>query len=132
MNCNSQFKENLYLKTIEYKRSIGITQWSVLSLFVTASSAILVFGLNQENELMGLITRLFGLLVLSLGILLYGRYRSINQSVSDYLVDLESEIGCNFQERLNQTVHSEYWSTNRILNAVLVIYGTLSILVYFL
>lgn len=40
----------MYLKIIDYKRSIGITQWTVLSIFLTVSEAILVFGLSQRDR----------------------------------------------------------------------------------
>ena len=40
----SEKSENaqLYLKLIDYKRSIGITQWTVFSIFATVSQAVLV------------------------------------------------------------------------------------------
>jgi hypothetical protein len=104
----------VYLKLVEYKRSIGSTQWSVLSIFVTASEAVFVFAATSRTVI-GRLLALLAVLVYWLGLFLYRRYREFNRQVSAYMVILEKDIGVGFQQHLNRTVHSKGLSTEKIL-----------------
>jgi hypothetical protein len=112
--ATKQDQMQVYLKLIEYKRSIGTTQWSVLSIFVTASEAIFVFAATSRTSI-GRLLSILAVLVYWLGLLLYRRYREYNRQVSAYLVKLETDIGLSFQQHLNRTVHSKGLSTEQIL-----------------
>ena len=99
-------KFELYLKIIEYKRSIGITQWTVLSIFTTASGAIFALGLKDEPSHGGKRLYAFGIMIYWLGFCLYRRYRSFNREVSRHLVELETQLGLGFQTRLESKFHA--------------------------
>jgi len=60
MSRTSSDNIEVYSKIIEYKRSIGVTQWTVLSIFVTASEAVFLYSLGQDDRLVGVLTRIFG------------------------------------------------------------------------
>ena len=105
----------VYLKIIEYKRSVGATQWTILSIFVTACGAVLVLSLNQQNRLTGTLIRFLGVMIYLLGYLLYNRYRMLNQQISNYLVELEQTNGFRFQQNLNDQFHNKGLSTRAIL-----------------
>ncbi len=77
---------DVYLKVIEYKRSIGTTQWTVMSIFVTASEAVIAFSIKQSDFTTALLIRIFGLLIYWFGFTLFIRYRSLNEQVSNYLL----------------------------------------------
>lgn len=110
-------KNNLtmYLKIIDYKRSIGITQWTVLSIFLTVSEAILVFGLSQKDKWSSSSLIFFGVFVYWLGFFLYNRYRNLNRQVASYLITLENDNPYNFQKHLNEEFHRKGFSTKKIL-----------------
>ena len=122
MSETSSDNVKVYLKVIEYKRSIGITQWTVLSIFVTVSEAIFVLSLGQDDRLTGTLIRVFGAMVYWLGFLLYSRYRGLNITVSKYLVELEKEIGFKFQQHLNSQFHNKGLSTKSILFVAGILY----------
>jgi hypothetical protein len=115
MSRTSSDSLQVYLKIIEYKRSIGTTQWTILSIFVTASGGVLVFSLNQQNRLTGLLVRFLGIMIYLFGCLLYNRYREMNQHISNYLVELEQENGFKLQQILNNQFHKSGLSTKSIL-----------------
>ncbi len=105
----------VYLKIIEYKRSIGITQWTVLSIFVTVSQGVLVLTVNQgTGTLTSSLLLVFGAAIYWFGYLLYNRYRGLNKQVAEYLVELEQENGFKFQQSLNK-FHKKGRSTRQIL-----------------
>lgn len=106
--------QELYLKLIDYKRSIGTTQWTVLSIFVTASEAVLVFSVAQPDVLAAILTRLFGVAIYWLGFFLFNRYRNLNREVARYLRDLEQGLGFEFQQRLD-AAHARGVSTRTVL-----------------
>jgi hypothetical protein len=118
------------LKIIDYKRSIGITQWTVLSIFVTASGAVFVFGLKESNNIVGLLLRIFAVMIYWVGFLLYRRYRQFNQQVSDYLVKLEKDIGFNFQEHLNVFHAKKRLSAGKILLLAGTLYTIFGLIVF--
>lgn len=120
---------DVYLKIIEYKRGIGATQWTVLSIFVTASEAVLVLSLNQGDKLIGALARLFGVIIYWVGYLLYNRYRALNQCVSKYLVELEKENGFAFQQYLDTHFHKKGLLTNQVLIVVGILYFVFAIAV---
>jgi hypothetical protein len=105
----------MYFKIIDYKRSIGITQWTVLSIFLTVSEAILVFGLTQSDNWASTGLLVFGVFVYWLGFLLYNRYRNLNRQVAGYLVELETNNSFKFQQKLNEEFHRKGLSTKNIL-----------------
>jgi hypothetical protein len=135
MGNNTEFKQQIYIKMLEYKRSVGMTQWTVLSIFMAASSLMFVYGLNQK-PMVGLMTRICGFLVFLLGVLLYKRYRKINQEVARFLVDLETDLelenNAAFQQRLNKSVHSSFFNTMKMLTISCVLYAILIFLVQFI
>ena len=105
----------MYLKIIDYKRSIGITQWTVLSIFLTVSEAILVFGLSQSDKWSSSSLIFFGVFVYWLGFFLYNRYRNLNRQVANYIIKLENENPFQFQRYLNENFHRKGTSTTEIL-----------------
>jgi len=129
MSETSSDNVKVYLKVIEYKRSIGITQWTVLSIFVTASEAVFVLSLAQDDRLTSTLVRVFGAMVYWLGFLLYNRYRGLNIAVSKYLVELEKEIGFEFQQHLNNQFHNKGLSTRNILLVAGILYLILVIVI---
>ncbi len=118
----------IYLKLIDYKRSIGITQWTVLSVFLTASEGILAVAFTVDQRSAFRLLVIFGVVVYWLGFLLYRRYRAFNRQVSEYLVILEKELTYGFQEHLNRTVHASGLSTEWILVLAGIIYSSLGLL----
>ena len=122
MSRTSSDNIEVYSKIIEYKRSIGVTQWTVLSIFVTASEAVFLYSLGQDDRLVGVLTRIFGAMIYWLGFLLYNRYRGLNIQVSRYLVELEKENGFKFQQHLNSQFHSKGFSTKNILIVAGILY----------
>ncbi|WP_306536341.1 hypothetical protein [Geobacter sp.] len=108
-------KLQLYLKLIEYKRSLGTTQWSVFSLFATVSQAILVFSLQQQSIKLGIALRILCLGTFWLGFLLYNRYRMINETVAEYLRNLEGDLQVDFETRLDKKRSETSPSTRAIL-----------------
>lgn len=118
VKMNATSEENnltMYLKVIDYKRSIGITQWTILSIFLTVSEAILVFGLSQKDRWSSNSLILFGVFVYWLGFFLYNRYRKLNRQVAKYLVKLEKDNPYDFQKHLNVKFHRIGYSTKNIL-----------------
>src|ERR1035441_7299117 len=81
----------VYLKLIDYKRSIGATQWTVLSVFTTASGAVVVFAFGRDTSTVVGISLLFGVCLYWLGFTLYRRYRAYNRRVSAYLIERSEE-----------------------------------------
>lgn len=124
-------KLQVYLKIIDYKRSIGVTQWTVLSIFVTFSQAVLLISLDQSDRLTGALVRALGVLIYWFGFLLYNRYRGLNRQVSSYLEKLEQDIGygahigVGFQGHL-QSFHERGLSTRAILILAGVLYAILA------
>jgi len=104
----------IYLKLIDYKRGIGTTQWTVLSVFTTASGAVILFALGRQNSIVVGLSLLLGVVLYWLGFLLYCRYRSYNLRVSEYLIELEEEMGFRFQKHVG-SFHHKGLSTQRIL-----------------
>ncbi len=133
MNGTLNDKLQVYLKIIDYKRSIGITQWTVLSIFVTASGAVFVFGLKESDDITGFLLRIFGVAIYWLGFFLYRRYRQINRQVSIYLVKLEEEIGFNFQKHLEKQFHMQKGlSTETILLLYGILYSVFALVIFFI
>ena len=131
MNTSSNYKVEVYLKLIDYKRSIGITQWTVLSIFVTASEAVFVFGLRQTDSIAGHSLSVFAIMIYWLGFLLYRRYRQLNRKVSNYLVGLEEEIDIGFQKHLDGQFHKKGLSTENILFLAGIVYSIFALVVMF-
>lgn len=130
MSASQNYKVEVYLKLIDYKRSIGITQWTVLSIFVTASAAVFVLGLRQADEIVNPLVLIFALMIYWLGFLLYRRYRRLNRAVSNYLVRLEDEIGVGFQKHLDEKFYTnERLSTKNILFLAGIIYAIFALVV---
>ncbi len=130
MDADSGHKVQVYMKLIDYKRSIGITQWTVLSIFVTASEAVFLFALTRGETIAKHILPVFAIMVYWLGFLLYRRYRRFNRQVSGYLVKLEEEIGMGFQKHLEERFHERKGlSTERILLVAGIGYSTLAAIV---
>ena len=125
--CENNF--NLYLKIIEYKRSIGVTQWAVLSIFITVSEVVFVLSLKQSDFFHGIIVRIFAILIYWLGFLLYNRYRSLNLYVSNFLIELEKKNGFDFQQNLNSQFHEKGISSKNILIVAGIIYMLLVIVI---
>jgi hypothetical protein len=119
----------IYSTIIEYKRSIGITQWTVLSIFVTASEAVFVFSLSLDDPLTGTLSRFFGAMIYWLGFLLYNRYRQLNHQVSKYLMELEKENGYEFQHYLDSHFHAKGLSTKNILIIAGVLYIVFALMI---
>ena len=115
MELSSTEKLNAYLKVIDYKRSIGTTQWTIIAIFITASETVLAFSLNMDNATAGWFGRLFAIIIFWLGFFLYGRYRSLNKVVAQFLIEQEKENGYNFQEYLRTHYHVKGLSTKAIL-----------------
>lgn len=115
MSKDTENNIDLYLKIIEYKRSIGTTQWTVLSIFITASEAVLALGLSQGDRSIILLCGFLGIAIYWFGFLLYNRYRGLNKSVSEYLVILEKENGFSFQQYLDSHFHDKGLTTNQLL-----------------
>jgi len=105
----------LYFKILEYKRSIGKTQWTVLSIFLTVSEAILVLGLSLDAPSQSGAICSFGVIVYWLGFCLYNRYRNLNRHVASCLVELEKDATIKFQKTLNDRFHKKGISTQTIL-----------------
>lgn len=120
---------DIYLKITEYKRSIGTTQWTVMSIFVTASEVVLAFSIQQLEFTTALSVRIFGLLIYWFGFSLFIRYRALNEQVSNYLLQLEKENGLNFQAYLNDTFHKKGIATKWILLLFGVIYSGFALLI---
>ena len=131
MNTSLNYKVEVYLKLIDYKRSIGITQWTVLSIFVTASEAVFVFGLRQTDSSAGYSLSVFAIMIYWLGFLLYRRYRQLNRKVSNYLVRLEEEIDVGFQKHLEGHFHKKGRSTENILLLAGIVYSIFALVVMF-
>ena len=130
MSASQHYKVDVYLKLIDYKRSIGITQWTVLSIFVTASAAAFVLGLRQADEIVNPLVLIFALMIYWLGFLLYRRYRRLNRAVSNYLVMLEDEIGVGFQKHLDEKFYTkERLSTKNILFLSGILYSIFALVV---
>jgi len=108
-------KLQLYLKLIEYKRSLGTTQWSVFSLFATVSQAVLIFSLQQQSAKLGIVLRILCLGTFWLGFLLYNRYRMINESVAEYLRNLEGDLQIDFENLIDKKRRETGPSTRAIL-----------------
>lgn len=118
---------SVYLKLIDYKRSIGTTQWSVLSIFLTASQAAFVFGLSRPSRSTQILVMCFAVFIYWLGFLLYGRYRNFNKQVSSYLVKLEADLEVSFQTHLERSFHGKKGlSTEAILIGSGIIYTLLA------
>jgi hypothetical protein len=100
-NNPSSDKCQLYLKLIEYKRSVGATQWTVFSIFVTLSNAILVLSFRDGDAVATGAVRTLALISYWLGFLLFRRYRSLNAVVARYLRELETDLGLGFQQYLD-------------------------------
>lgn len=99
---DSTYKEKVYLKLIDYKRSVGITQWTVLSIFITTSEAVFVFGLKQTDGVYNRQVLIFAVMIYWLGFLLYRRYRRLNMRLSNYLIKLEEELDIDFQQHMEK------------------------------
>lgn len=126
---NSNSNIEVYLKIIEYKRSIGVTQWTVLSIFVTVSQAVLVLTADAgAGTLTGFLLRIFGAAIYWFGYLLYNRYRGLNTQVAKYLIELEKENGFRFQQCLDE-FHKQGLSTSRILLVGGIVYLVFVILI---
>src|SRR5262249_10705144 len=108
-------KVQVYLRIIEYKRSIGTMQWTILSIFITASGGVLAFSFSQQGKVVGALIRLLGVVIYFVGYLLYNRYRVMNQQISKYLVELEEENGFRFQKTLDSQFQDKSLSTRGIL-----------------
>jgi len=120
----------VYLKTIEYKRSIGTTQWTVMSIFVTASELVIAFSFQSDNQissLNALLIRIFGLLIYWFGFVLFARYRALNNQVSNYLVSLEEKNKFEFQKNLVNYFHNKGLSTKDILVVFGILYSLFAI-----
>lgn len=122
-------KVKVYMKIIEYKRSIGKTQWTVFSIFATASEAVFVLSLKGDR-LSGLLVRIFGIMIYWFGLLLYDRYRGLNKEVCGYLIELENEIGFGFQQRLTKFRQTGL-STKDILIIAGILYTFFAIVISF-
>ena len=122
----------IYSTIIEYKRSIGITQWTVLSIFVTASEAVFVFSFSLNDPVGEALARFFGAMIYWLGFLLYNRYRQMNQQVSKYLLELEEQNGFGFQHYLNSNFHAKGISTKNILVIAGILYVAFAVAISFL
>ena len=130
MSASANYKVEVYLKLIDYKRSIGITQWTVLSIFVTASAAVFVLGLRQADGNVNLLVLIFALMIYWLGFLLYRRYRRLNREISNFLVMLEDEIGVGFQKHLDENFYTkERLSSKNILFLAGIIYAIFALVV---
>ncbi|MDY6989536.1 MAG: hypothetical protein SWQ30_15930 [Thermodesulfobacteriota bacterium] len=126
---NADHDIEVYLKIIQYKRSIGITQWTVLSIFVTVSQAVLILTSREGTATPAdVVLRLFGAGIYWFGYLVYNRYRGLNIQVAKYLVELERENGFEFQQRLGE-FHKQGVSTSRILFMGGIVYIVFAVLV---
>jgi hypothetical protein len=122
---------SVYLKIIEYKRSIGITQWTVLSIFLTASQAVFVFSFGEREPSQNFIIRVFAVMIYWLGFMLYDRYRALNNQVANYLLELEKENQYKFQQFLNNNFQSKGLSTRKVLILAGCFYIILTVIVSF-
>jgi len=128
---NANRDVDIYLRILDYKRSVGMTQWTVLSIFITASEAAFLFSLNHKVNAVGIYARILSIMIYWLGIFLYCRYRSLNKYVSSYLVDLESKIGYDFQNQLNAHFHGNGISTRKVLIVAGIGYSVFTALISF-
>ena len=113
----------LYLKVIDYKRSVGITQWAIVAIFTMASGALLGFATKYNDAIAACGLDIAAVIVYLLGILLYGRYRTMNQHVMRYLTDLEKRVGSGFQSTLTANFHSRGPTTYQVLWIVGLVYA---------
>lgn len=120
---------DVYLGIIEYKRSIGITQWTVLSTFITVSEVVFAFSFGEREPAQNFLMRVFAVMIYWLGFFLYNRYRGLNRHVSNYLVELEQENSFRFQQYLNENFHKSGFSTRRVLLIAGFVYVVMTILV---
>lgn len=128
MSLTPQDKVNVYLRLIDYKRSVGITQWTVLSIFVTASEAVFVLGLRQSNPTSNWLLPVFAVMIYWLGFFLYRRYRGFNRVVSSYILMFEQQIDIGFQKHLEEHFRGRKGlSTDRILLLAGIIYSLLAL-----
>ncbi len=132
MRAHSSDNVAVYSTIIDYKRSIGITQWTVLSIFVTASEAILALSLGQNDRVTAALGSALAVMIYWLGFLLYNRYRGLNAQVSNYLLKLESQNEFAFQQHLNAQFHTKGFSTRDILIVAGILYSIFAILTVFL
>ena len=105
----------VYGKLLDYKRGVGSTQWTILSLFITAAGGVFAYSFSVPDWRTGLGVRLFGFAIYLFGYLLYKRYYKMNGFVADYLCTLEERTGYRFQHSLNEKFHAEGISTDRLL-----------------
>ena len=129
MGYKAEDNLDFYLKVIEYKRSIGTTQWAVMSIFITASEAVLAYSMSKLEPGAAVIIRIFGLMIYWLGFFLYLHYRSLNKHIGNYLMKLEKDNNYNFQEYLSKNFHQKKISSQRILFLFGIIYTVFAILI---
>lgn len=131
-NDKINVKLEVYLRVIDYKRSIGQTQWTVFSLFVTASGAIFAYGLTQTGTSNKYLP-IFALMIYWLGFLFYKTYRNLNRNVSDFLVIMENELGVAFQKHLDEYFHSKsVFSTEDMLCVAGLVYTCFALIIIIL
>jgi hypothetical protein len=128
-SASSMFE--LYLKLIDYKRSVGKTQWTILSLFLSASQIVLAIGATHAGDRGGRVLPVLGVSIYWLGFLLYRRYRHYNRQISAYLAELEGPLGLGFQAHLNRSVHARGMSTETILALGGLLYTAVAALMVF-
>ena len=112
-----------------YKRSIGATQWTVLSIFITASELVFAFSFGQDDLVAQALIRFFGIMIYWLGFFIYNRYRNLNKNVASYLIELEEDNPYKFQTYLNKNFHSKGVSTQKVLLIAGMVYTGIAIAV---
>jgi len=119
----------IWLKTLEYKRGIGATQWTVLGVFLTASEATFIFGLTQSDGGCRAFMLVLAFSLYWLGYSLFKRYRELNRAVSRYLMKLEGDSG-GLQTDLNK-FHETGLTTKTLLFSSGLIYTVLCLAAIF-
>ncbi|NTV67597.1 MAG: hypothetical protein HGB06_07960 [Chlorobaculum sp.] len=124
------YNKEIYLKVIDYKRSIGVTQWAVFSIFSGISSAVLALSYQKSINESTLTIRILGLICYWLGYFLYNRYRNLNKNVASYLRELEKDIKNGFQTYLDKNFHKHGIHTGNMLFMVGILYMALVVFDY--
>lgn len=129
MNEVDEKNHSLYLKLIDYRRSIGTTQWAVFSIFATMSHATFAISFNTSLAPHGRWIRVYGLCSFFLGLALYHRYRDLNKSVEKHMRELEEQLGISFLRHMQEHFHEKKRWFNRSTAEILILFTFLYILI---
>ncbi|WP_457557921.1 hypothetical protein [Candidatus Harpocratesius sp.] len=109
---------NVYLKAIDYKRSIGKTQWSIFSLFATGAGAAFIYSFKEKERNPQLFIQITAVSIQWQVIIFYNLHRRINKGVAEYLVQFESSV--QFIQDFQKIINKKY-RTKRSSSQILII-----------